>query len=946
MKLIRSISVFLLAAILFSASMVISAAELPFADVKAKAWYYESVAYVYENGLMNGTKADRFEPSAKMTRAMFVTILGRLEGVTPTDSNVFSDVKNGTWYSGYVGWASGAGIVNGYTDGTFKPNRPITRQEAAVSLVRFIEYKGIIQDYLDDVPYFYTDDHTIASWAAYSVDELSMSGLFAGNNGAFKPKSNLSRAECATLLMRIDRMISDAESVSSVLSAGYFMNTPEAFLSNFDSSYADGETASLSLTKYGTAPYYVGIDFKHTPEIVDNGLSFIKFAVKDSSFNGTATLELESPVAKKTLSPVKVSEENGFTVYIFDAAEAVGDIRRANLTETEFDLDENNLVNGFNFKSINSRYFKLRLYAFGDEPSTDAAFGYVGFYSDADSAEKPVEADLLSKDSYTPTEPTYEEISDELLSSFEAEIESRRDEIFNTESELLPSDIKGTAYYISSKNGDDSNDGLSPETAWKTTRNTYTLHAGGIVMLDNILKEGDGIFFERGGVYTATHSSNGRATPYILDTFEGVSVGAYGEGEKPVLTMALDYEGTTEWQATEWENVWLYDGSETLLHKDDTYGSIGNIVVTAKDGTVGHGIQVLVGNREDPYHPTRKTAQLGYVTNGFEVFYSGDCVFDSPGCLKNNLEYFCNKNTGEVFIYCDLGNPANVYESVILSQSGACVLDKQRATDILYDNISFRYGGEFAFYLFETTNLTVQNCTFEWFGGCVQGNNTTIYGGGLQTFNDVDHIVFRNNYANQCLDAAFSTQGSGYIMNDVTIEDCVLLRSNSSIELWNYMDNSPRILSNYKMSNNLCGYTGYHFGNQKVKKDSNIVQLGIAGNTNFILDNVVFNDNLNVHTSSYVYWARPFMTRGDENGFIVHDNIYATSAKKVFMNSAAEMRNNSSDNHYYFYTNELCRMMYNLGMDIGSTFYYYPDYYSADEYQQVYRPPYVELIKP
>ncbi|MBQ8523686.1 MAG: S-layer homology domain-containing protein, partial [Clostridia bacterium] len=53
---------------------------LPFKDVGKKKWFYDAVKYVYDGGLMNGTTADKFEPNANLSRAMFITILGRLAG--------------------------------------------------------------------------------------------------------------------------------------------------------------------------------------------------------------------------------------------------------------------------------------------------------------------------------------------------------------------------------------------------------------------------------------------------------------------------------------------------------------------------------------------------------------------------------------------------------------------------------------------------------------------------------------------------------------------------------------------------------------------------------------------------------------------------------------------------------------------------------------------------
>ena len=129
----RIISLLLILVMCFSAlSMVGSAFEdvLPFTDVKKNKWFYDAVKYVYDQNYMVGITDTKFEPNSSLNRAMCVTILCRLANGTEVKTKDFSDVKN-QWFAGAVGWASSAGIVNGYEDGTFKPLKAITRQEMA-----------------------------------------------------------------------------------------------------------------------------------------------------------------------------------------------------------------------------------------------------------------------------------------------------------------------------------------------------------------------------------------------------------------------------------------------------------------------------------------------------------------------------------------------------------------------------------------------------------------------------------------------------------------------------------------------------------------------------------------------------------------------------------------------------------------------------------------------
>lgn len=145
MKLKRTLSA-LLATVMAASGLALASAnvtaadELPFKDVGKKKWFYDEVKYVYDNGLMNGTSKTLFEPETSLTRAMFVTILGRLAKAEENDNyKKFTDIKKASWYTGYVGWAVEQGIVDGYPDGTFLPDKALTREEMAACISRYID---------------------------------------------------------------------------------------------------------------------------------------------------------------------------------------------------------------------------------------------------------------------------------------------------------------------------------------------------------------------------------------------------------------------------------------------------------------------------------------------------------------------------------------------------------------------------------------------------------------------------------------------------------------------------------------------------------------------------------------------------------------------------------------------------------------------------------------
>ncbi len=183
---------------------VFSATTLPFRDVKNSDWYYDAVSYVYENQIMNGMTEKTFSPSGNTTRAQLVTILARIDGAETEGcgQDSFSDVTEGKWYYDAVGWAVGEGLVNGYEDGTFKPDAAIKRQELAALFDRFMTHQYMV---FADAPICesFTDSTKIPSWAASSVEKIRLAGIIGGdNNGNFNPSKSASRAEISTMIMR------------------------------------------------------------------------------------------------------------------------------------------------------------------------------------------------------------------------------------------------------------------------------------------------------------------------------------------------------------------------------------------------------------------------------------------------------------------------------------------------------------------------------------------------------------------------------------------------------------------------------------------------------------------------------------------------------------------------------------------------------------------------
>ena len=183
-----------------------SAADLPFTDVKADAWYYEAVQYVYEKELFAGVTTTTFEPDAPMTRAMLVSVLWRLEGRPEASGvNPFSDVQDGKWYTSGVLWAASKEIVSGFPNGTFAPDDSITREQMASLIMRYATYKGIELAPGASLASF-ADAGKVQHWSEKAVAWAVAAGIISGNKQGdvytLAPQASATRAQVASILMR------------------------------------------------------------------------------------------------------------------------------------------------------------------------------------------------------------------------------------------------------------------------------------------------------------------------------------------------------------------------------------------------------------------------------------------------------------------------------------------------------------------------------------------------------------------------------------------------------------------------------------------------------------------------------------------------------------------------------------------------------------------------
>lgn len=196
MKNLKRLSSIILALVMaLSLTIPGFAASTSFIDVSADAWYKDAVDYVTAHELMNGTGSGRFSPGADTSRAMLVTILWRIAGEPVVNYQMqFTDVGV-DWYTEAVRWVASEHIVDGYSDGRFGTNDPVSREQIVTILWR---YKGSPaaergQDF--------TDEASISSYASQAVDWSRANGVVNGKEGnRFDPQGHATRAETTAIL--------------------------------------------------------------------------------------------------------------------------------------------------------------------------------------------------------------------------------------------------------------------------------------------------------------------------------------------------------------------------------------------------------------------------------------------------------------------------------------------------------------------------------------------------------------------------------------------------------------------------------------------------------------------------------------------------------------------------------------------------------------------------
>lgn len=178
-----------------------------FTDVPPTFWAYESITKMTKEGLMSGYHNGTFKPNEPLSREEAASLFSNMLGDTPSIilASSFSDITSDRWSSLAIESVARANIISGYGDSTYRPEQYMSRQEFAVVANKFLHYRGYRTEdptALDNI--HFSDQKFIAPWAQSSVRELALFGFINySTTGLFNPEKYVTRAEAAEITYRL-----------------------------------------------------------------------------------------------------------------------------------------------------------------------------------------------------------------------------------------------------------------------------------------------------------------------------------------------------------------------------------------------------------------------------------------------------------------------------------------------------------------------------------------------------------------------------------------------------------------------------------------------------------------------------------------------------------------------------------------------------------------------
>lgn len=229
-------------------------APLCFTDVDADAWYAPAVRWAMAQGLMTGVSEERFAPEDAATRAQFVTLLWRLRGKPVVNYlMLYGDVAEDAWYGEAVRWASSTRLADGYSADTFAPDAPLTREQLAVLLYRYVCAQGGGFRGMWYFPLRFDDAAAVSRWADEAMHWCVMRGILTGlDERTLAPQSGVTRAQLAVILERFCALEEEEEQAETGSdAAAAFADAASYLVSAVPTPCAGDEWVLLALARGG-----------------------------------------------------------------------------------------------------------------------------------------------------------------------------------------------------------------------------------------------------------------------------------------------------------------------------------------------------------------------------------------------------------------------------------------------------------------------------------------------------------------------------------------------------------------------------------------------------------------------------------------------------------------------------------------------------------------------
>ncbi len=555
--------------------------------------------------------------------------------------------------------------------------------------------------------------HTVSVETKVAVGANRNANYVAGyEDGTFRPQNNMTRAEAITLLARL---VTDENNIKGHVKAGFSDVADGAWYESYIGFFEKLGLLDTISEKSGT--------------IINPTQNITRAEFAELLYQVAKLGEVSSSVKLREFSDVKSNYKYVSAIYF-----AVGNGIVTGYEDGTF-KPENNITRAEVVTMVNRFLGRVPTGAAGAVSFSDttthwansqilAACNPEGVAWTAKAADAGYVLTGSNTEEYV--KALYDQSANlsgtEIRKGVDVIAEQMKKDILNTPNtaDIYADKMKGQTYYISEKNGNDENDGKTPETAWKTPAALGTKV--------RFPKAGTTFLFERGGVYRGQ-----------VPTYHGAIYGSYGTGDKPVLMQsAKNYADPALWVETEYPNVWKC--TEQLI----------NVGVVAFD----HDLYDYTESAYDELY--------GIIMNPNTYGVTG------PESLCGDLQFFSDLPGGNLstkadfFVYSTDGNPGSRFKSIEIGERVNIFGGSPKGFTL--DNISMKFGGGHGIGFGTCSDVTVTNCIFSWIGGSVlnynDGKSVTNYGNAVEIYGGCSGYHVENNWMYQIYDTGVTHQRS------------------------------------------------------------------------------------------------------------------------------------------------------------------------------------------